>query len=155
METIATYDEVRFDGRRTFTLLPDRILIRGRQTLQSEFETGIPLTTLDPNPDKLWVRHRSFIAGMVLAVVGFMGCTILVSGFHMSFTEFAPGMLAGVGASGVMLMLATYRKVEFIRFKNDAGIVLLDVARSGKNAAEFDSFVDAIIRQIRFTRGAA
>ncbi len=35
METIATYSEIRFDGSRTFTLLPDKIMICGKQTLLS------------------------------------------------------------------------------------------------------------------------
>jgi len=82
-----------------------------------------------------------------------VSCAVLVSGFHMSFATFAPGLVACIGMSGVMLMLATFRKVEFVRFKNDSGIVILDIARSGKSAAQLDSFVDALTKQIRETRG--
>ena len=155
METIATYSEVRFEGSRTFTLLSDKIIVRGKQSLQSEFETGIPLTTLDPNPDKLRFRNQIFTSGMWIAIVSFVGCSILISGFHMTFATFAPGLVACVGMSGVMLMLATYRKVEFVRFKNDGGIVILDIARAGKSASQLDSFIDALTKQIRVARGSA
>ena len=154
METIATYSEVRFEGSRTFTLLPDKIMIRGKHSLQSEFETDIPLTTLNPNPGKLRIRNPNFTSGMWLAIASFIGCSILIRGFHMTFATFAPDLLAFLGITGVMFMLATYRKVEFVRFKNDGGIVILDIARAGKNAGQFDSFIDALTQQIKFAREA-
>jgi hypothetical protein len=155
MQPIATYSEVRFEGSRTFTLLPDKIVVRGKQSLQSEFETTIPLKTLDPSPDKLRFRNQIFTWGMWIAIIGFVVCAILVTGFHMSFATFPPGLVACIGMSGVMLMLATFRKVEFVRFKNDGGIVILDIARAGKSAAQLDSFIDALTKQIRESRGAA
>lgn len=155
MQPIATYSEVRFEGSRTFTLLPDKVVVRGKQSLQSEFETTIALKTLDPSPDTLRFRNQIFTWGMWIANVGFVVCAILVSGFHMSFATFPPGLVACIGMSGVMLMLATFRKVEFVRFKNDGGIVILDIARSGKSAAQLDSFIDALTKQIRESRGAA
>lgn len=155
MEPIATYSEVRFEGSRTFTLLSDKIIVRGKQSLQSEFETGIPLRTLDPSPDKLRIRNQFFAWGMWLAIVSFVTCSVLISGFHMTFARLAPGLVAGIGMGGAMLMLATCRKVEFIRFKNDNGIVILDIARAGKSAAQLDSFIDALTSQIRAARGAA
>lgn len=152
MEPIATYSEVRFDGSRTFTLLPDRLIIRGKRTLVSEFEISIALTTLDQNPDRLRFRNASFAWGMWIAIVSYVTCAVLVSGFQMSFAAYAPGLLACTGMSGVMLMLATYRKVEFVQFKNDGGIVVLDLARAGKSAAQLDSFIDALTKQISVAR---
>jgi hypothetical protein len=155
MDTIATYSEVRFDGSRTFTLLPDKIIVRGKQSLQSEFEAAIPLATLDPNPDKLRFRNRIFTWGMWIALMSFVGSSVLISGFHMTFAAFGPGLVACVGMSGVVLMLATYRKVEFVRFKNDGSIVVLDIARAGKSAGQLDSFIDALTKQIKVARGVA
>ncbi len=155
MQPIATYSEVRFEGSRSFTLLSDKIVVRGKQSLQSEFEATIPLKTLDPSPDKLRSRNQIFTWGMWTAIIGFVVCAILVTGFHMGFATFPPGLVACIGMSGVILMLATFRKVEFVRFKNDGGIVILDIARAGKSATQFDSFIDALTRQIRAARGAA
>jgi hypothetical protein len=154
MQPIATYSEVRFEGSRTFALFSDKLVVRGKQSLQSEFETTIPLKTLDPTPDTLCIRGRIFAWGMWVAIVGFVVCTILVSGLHMSFATLPPGLVACIGMSGVMLMLATFRKVEFVRFKNEGGIFILDIARAGKNASQLDSFVDALTKQIRETRKA-
>src|SRR5579884_1772661 len=146
MEPIATYSEVRFDGSRTFTLLPDKIVIRGKKSLKSEFETSIALTTIEPYPDKLKIRNRNFTAGLWMAVISFVVAAILVSGFKMSFETFAPGMVVCIGMAGVVLMLATFRKVEFVRFKNSGGIVILDLARSGKGAGQLNSFIDALTK---------
>lgn len=124
MESLATYSEVRFDGSRVFTLLPDKIIVHGKQSLRSEFETAIALTCLNPNPDKLFVRNPSFFGGLWMAIVSFVVCCILISGFGVSLEKSAPVLLIVLGLAGVVLMLATFRKVEFVRFKNDGGIVL-------------------------------
>jgi hypothetical protein len=155
MEAVTTYSEVRFDGSRTFVLLPDKIVVRGKQSLKSEFETTIALTSLNPSPDKLRIRNNGFIVGGRLALISYVLCAILVSSFRVSFATFVPGMLVSIGLGGVILMLATFRKVEFVRFKNDVGIVILDLARAGKSAAQFDSFIDALTKQIRIARGVA
>jgi len=155
MEPIATYSEVRFDGSRTFTLLPDKIVVRGIQSLKSEFETAVELTSLNPRPDRFCVRNASFTGGMWMTLVSFVAFSILVSGFGINFAAFAPVLLFCIGLGGVVLMLATFRKVEFVRFKNDGGIVILDLARAGKSAAQLDSFIDALTKQIRITRGMA
>jgi len=153
MESIATYSEVRFDGSRTFALLPDRIIVSGKQSLQSEFEMAIALTSLNPNPGKYWLRNPSFIVGMWLALGAFIICSILVSCFSVSFAAFGPCLLVAMGLGGGILMLATFFKVEFVRFQNDGGIVILDLARAGKSAAQLDSFIDALTKQIRIARG--
>ncbi len=155
METIATYSEQRFDGKRTFTLLSDAVLVRGSATLTAEFETRIPLSSLDPNYSTLRFRNRNFWAGLWMMLVSFLVCAVLVSGFHMSWTTMPPGMVACIGIGGFLLCLATGRKVEFIRFTTQAGIVVLDLARSGPERGKLDSFIDALTKQIRVVRGAA
>lgn len=145
---IASYSEVRFDGSRTFTLFPDRVVIRGRQWLQSEFEMTVQVGLLDPNPDRLWSRNQHFTWGMWLAIGGFTACTVLISGFHLTFAALAPGLLASLGMSGLLFMLATYRKVEFVCFKNNSGTAVLSLARAGKNAAQLDPFLTALTQQI-------
>jgi hypothetical protein len=153
MEPIATYSEVRFDGSRTFTLLPDKILIRGKRTLGSDLEMSIALKTLHPESDKLRARNKGFTSGMWLATFSFVTCSILVSGFHMSALTPPAGGVACICMAGILLMLATYRKVEYVRFKNDGGIAILDIARAGKNAAQLDSFIEALTKQIKVAKG--
>lgn len=152
MEPIATYTEVRFDGARTFTLLSDRVVVRGKQTFQSDFESRIPLVSLDPNFDRIGIRNRAFTTGLWMALVSLVTCSILITGLKMSYFDLAPGLVLMIGVTGLLFSAATYRKVEFLRFKNREGMTLLDVARSGSQAAQFDSFVDALIKQIGKSR---
>jgi hypothetical protein len=154
MEPIATYLETRFDGSRTFILLPDKIVVRGKQTLLSEFDTTISLSTLNPDPGTLRIRSGNAVMGGWMALVGFIGCSILVSGLHMTFAQSPPFLVGGFGFCGLLLMANTWSKVEFVRFKNDVGVVVLDVARAGKQAAQLDSFIDLLSKQIRIARGA-
>ncbi len=153
MEPIATYSEVSFEGSRSFTLFPDKIVVRGKLTLVSEFETSIALTSIEPHPDKLLIRNKSFTHGLWMTIVSSMLASILGSGFRLSFTSYAPVVFC-TGISGVGLMLATFRKVEFFQFKNNSGTTILDLARSGKSAAKLDSFIEALTKQIRVARGA-
>jgi hypothetical protein len=53
LNPIATYSEVRFEASRSFSLFADRIVIRGKETLTSDGETGIPLSLLEPRFDHL------------------------------------------------------------------------------------------------------
>ena len=54
--------------------------------------------------------------------------------------------------AGLIFSAATFRKVQFFRFKNQAGVTVLDLARSGKHAAELDAFIDALVKQIEVAR---
>lgn len=149
MEQIATYSEIRFDGSRTFTLFPDRIVVKGKQTFHSDFESNIRLATLDPNYDRVRIRNRIFMAGVWMVIISFITYIILVTGLKIPFTEFSPVIMLSIGMAGLILSAATYRKVEFLRFKNKAGLTVLDIARSDKHVEEFDSFVDTLIKHIR------
>ena len=65
------------------------------------------------------------------------------------------GFLGFMGFVGVILMLATARKVEWIRFGTDAGVVVLDIARAGKEKDKLDDFVEVLISQITTARKRA
>jgi len=155
METIATYFEQRFDGKRSFTLLPDAVVVAGRTTFNSDFEGRIPLSSLDPNYNRLRVRSRSCWTGLWMAVIAFVVWQVLVNGIHMSWAATPAGMVACFGAGGFLLSLATLRKVEFIRFSTQAGVVVLDLARAGPERDKLDGFVEALTRQIGVAHGAA
>ena len=70
----------------------------------------------------------------------------------MSFANTAPGMVLMISVAGLIFSAATFRKVQFFRFKNQAGVTVLDLARSGKHAAELDAFIDALVKQIEVAR---
>lgn len=64
MEPIATYSESRFDGKRSFELFADKVIVRGKENLQSNYVSEVALSTLTPNLDRM--RHRSdwFMTGL-------------------------------------------------------------------------------------------
>ena len=155
MHPVATYSEVRFAGRRIFELFPDKIVVRGERYLGSEFEQSFHLKNIDPNPGCVRARNRFFQWCPAIALAGFAVCMVLVHGYRMNFWSFAPMFAAWCCLYGVILMVLTARKVEYAFFKNDDGIIILDMAKAGKHAAELDSFVAVFIKQIRETRGLA
>ena len=84
MEPLVTYSEQRFDGKRTFQLFPDRVVIRGSEMLASDYEQTVRLSSLKPEFDRTWYRSPSFISGIKLAVGSFIAVSVLHSGFGMS-----------------------------------------------------------------------
>jgi len=146
---IDTYSEVRFDGKRSFQLFADRVVVRGSVTLTSDFDTSIPLASLQVEPTRLHIRHRVFVGGLWIATVSSILVAILVGGFHFSFLDWPVWLPAGFGVMGLLFMAATVRKVEFVQFKSNAGVTVLDIARSGKDASRFDSFIETLRSQIK------
>lgn len=152
-EPLATYRETRFDGKRVFELFPDRIHIRGNVQLSSEFETSIPLAMLNPHPMRVRVRHKSFWAGLWVLLAAVVLDIVLVSNFHVPPESFSTGLIGCIGMSGFVLMLGTARKVEFIGFNNNAGVRVLDFARSGPDEGNLDSFVQFVRTNISNATG--
>ena len=143
-EPIAVYRETRFDGKRVFELFPDRIRIHGNIQLQSEFDTFIFLALLDPNPTRIWLRHKAFWSGLWMLLIALILDSVLVSGFHFPPESFSVGLIGSMGMAGVVLMLATIRKVEYRMFANIGGTKVLAIARSGPDAGNLDSFVQLL-----------
>jgi len=152
MATIATYREVRFDGKRQFELSEEEIHVWGSINFQTDVDTTIPLKVIQPRVIRVRIRNVSFTAGVVCAGALLATRGVLVSGFGMEpLGEASQMLLAGIFGS-LALAAATIRKVEFARFVNDAEIAVLDVARSGPDAASFDKFVAQIVDQVRAAR---
>ncbi len=145
---IATYREQRFDGKRVFELFADRIAIRGSRQFKSEFQISVSLRFIDPVPNRLWVRHSAFWGGVWMLLIAATVDTVLISSFHVAPESDGAGLVGCMGMAGLVLALATIRKVEFISFKNVAGMTVLDFARSGPDAAKLDEFIELVKKQI-------
>jgi hypothetical protein len=148
---IATYRERRFDGKRAFELFAGRVVIRGHAGLTSRFETTILLNTLDPTFSRIWLRSSGFRASLWLLLGSIVFISVLLT--LRVPPESPPIILLGcIGASGVLLLLTTFRAVEFAVYRSPAGVVTLDVARSGPDAKKFDAFVDVLTRNVGMAR---
>jgi hypothetical protein len=63
---------------------------------------------------------------------------------------------AGEEVAGLIVAIATMKKVEYARFCSEGyGMLLLNVARSGPDRNRFDSFVQALVSQIECAKKAA
>ena len=147
-----TYSEQRFDGKRTFQLFPDRVVVRGAETLSSDYEQTIPVATLTPETTTIRYRHPQASSAFWMMAVSMAGLFVLMGYFHMPIEATPVVITAGLGVIGLLLAVATYKKVEFVVFRSDAGVDVLSVARSGKQVGTFNAFVEGLRRQIQSAR---
>lgn len=149
MEPLVTYAEQRFDGKRTFQLFPSRVVVRGSESLSSAYEQTFVLDTLHPEFDRTWYRSRYFMSGVKQTAGSFIALSVLHSEFGMSISTYL-GALAAVGfVTGLLVVCAAHRKVEYTVFKTRAGVAALSVARAGKQAVNYDAFIQRLVEQIQ------
>ena len=148
MDTIARYSERRHEGKRDFTLLLDRIEIKGKEYLGADYETTVLLKTLDPEIDRMRVRSQTFTAGIWIFFTSAIVASILVEGFGQPVLSGVNGMLWTFSLCGAFASLATMRKEVYAVFKSTSGIATLCIAKEGKDKNRFDDFIACIQNQI-------
>ena len=88
------------------------------------------------------------MSGLKMAGGSLIATSVLHSGFGLSVGSYWGG-LAVVGViTGLLLAFATRHWVEFAVFKTISGAHTLSVARSGKQTADYDAFIQQVIHQI-------
>lgn len=140
-----SYSENRFDGQRVFKLLPDRVIVSGKQSLGGEFEQTIMLETLQPIVNKFRARPQGFWSGIIMVILAF----VLTQGVGLLLTSYWGGLVMVFGIGGLLLSLATSRKVEWVIFKSSSGADALAIARVGKDRSNFEPFVQSILKQLQ------
>jgi hypothetical protein len=153
MDPIATYNEARFDGKRTFELFEDKVVVRGTTTFTSDFEVSVPLARIDPDFARLRLRNKNFWMGVWIMVVAWVLASIV--GEVTDKAYHVVGILVGIGLVGILIAAATARKVEWVQFKTDGGVVAFDLARAGKEKNRLDSFVETLLAQISIAKDSA
>lgn len=151
METIATYLEARLEGRRTFTLHPDRVVV-SITSISGEMDLSFPLATLSPVVSRLRLRSRCFTIGFLLLLPPWFISALVAVAFKNVTTEQLVILPFSFSFIGLIMTAISYRKVEYARFTTLAGIPALDIARAGEEAHKFDSFVDALTKQITISK---
>ena len=149
-EPISSYTD-RFPGHsRQFTLYRDRIVIRGREQLGSEFE--IPYVLGEINPGYGTIRRRSAIAGPGALILGGLFGFLFVFGLFQGRPEFFP-IGAAVNCVLALACLVTgirnIRRIELYTFRTRGGSAAFDIARSGPYHERFEQFVGQLIDGIR------
>ena len=156
MEPIVTYSERRLDGRRQFSLFPNEVLIAGSSIYGAHFESRFALASIEPTVSRLWIRSGVFLFGATMVGVSALICLILASlPPVVSWAYWPVWVIIATGVAGAVLLGFSFRKIEFASFRGQAGVIVLDVARSGPDRHRFDSFVAALVQQIQLARGVA
>jgi hypothetical protein len=156
MDAIATYSERRLGAWRKFSLYRKEILVIGGRISGHRFESRIPFASLDPTVSRVFIRSEFFLIGICLALGCTFCCLILASLSPATSWSYWPVLSIMVfGIIGFILAGLSFRKIEFIQFRSQAGVTILDVARSGPDRHNFDKFIDELVRQIQSTRNVA
>jgi hypothetical protein len=158
-DPIATYHEVRLERKRLFKLFDDRIEVESR-SINSRFETKIPLKSLNPSPERMWIRDSAFNHGFSLVVfaVFFLIMVMIVLSDRTELPRVAKiGILLFelfLGVGGIILMITNWRKIEYLNFKNTAEVVVLNIGKVGKEKGNFDSFIELLLQQMKSSRNS-
>jgi hypothetical protein len=151
MEPIAKYRE-EWSGRRcTFELFADEVRVRG-QTPGSEFETTVPLASLQPRFERVWVYTYWFYSGIFVFLLGIVGLGVVSFGLWKVVGNEGWELSGFFVGGGALIALWNARKVEVIRFLTDAAVPALEVVRAGKQEAEFDQFITLLLEHIKKAR---
>lgn len=154
---LASYRESRLELRRRFDLFPDTIHVYGGGLFYPRVDHRIRLALIYPGHGRTWVRGKFFAYGMWALITVAITCAVNLAIGGIAFLT-QPWFLIvfGVMASfGLVLVAATIRPVEFATFHTDAGVAVLDVGRSGPQAAEFDEFIAYLIERIAASKAGA
>jgi hypothetical protein len=154
MQPVTKYVETRLEGRRSFVLLPDRLVMTCRG-LSGEMDLAFELATLSPIVSRLHVRSRYFRLGFLLLMLPWFFAAMAAVAFQSAtFTQLVV-LPAGTSLVGLIMAAVSARRIEYARFTSQAGVAVVDIARAGAESAHFDAFVDALTKQIKVAQAAA
>jgi hypothetical protein len=144
MTWASSYHEYRFDGDQFAEILEDRVVIKGKRTFGIEYECSLMLSTLDPTPNRIRARPAGFYQGMAISVAALFLTKAPFFGPDTSYYGF-PWVLVG---AGLLLTMATARKIEWAQFKTTSGSAAFNIAKAGKRGGNFDRFVEHLSHRI-------
>ncbi len=158
MQPIAVYEERRPERRFRFELFPEAIEVRG-STTQTDVEISIPLVQLHPSIARVWSLPYWFHVGVWVFLLGIVSLMALVVYVMSQELRIVPPVWMGFTAlgvtAGIVVMVWNRRKTETARFQSDAGITILAIAKTARNAEAYDEFLALLQKQIRIARGGA
>ena len=154
MKPSATYAETRLEGRRSFVLLPDRLVMTSRG-LAGEMDLSFELAMLSPMVSRLRLRSRYFRLGFLLLILPWLFAAMAAVAFQSATFTHLVVLPAGISFVGLIMAAVSARRIEYARFTSLAGVATVDIARAGAESAHFDVFVDALTKQIQLARAPA
>lgn len=145
MKSMAKYSEATLFWKKKYELYSDRIVVNGQSPGSQNFEVTVPLIDINPNYVKVSVRSLVPWVALITAILtGFLS-VILIYYFAISSNRL-PGVLAIYSVLALIVTVATFKRVEYARFNSkDYRVVLLNIARSGPDIKEFDTFIETLV----------
>jgi hypothetical protein len=150
LATMPRYVEKSFLLRREFELGADHVRYSGSQRFGAIVEQRVPLSQLQPDPARMFLRDKSvesavawlvFIGIIVVAAVPFFRGLDRVD--PERWAHFLWGLFFVV-IVGVVLFAALAKRIEHAVFYSHAGVPVLSIGRRGKDAGEFESFIASV-----------
>jgi hypothetical protein len=154
MQPIATYSTRSIEVKMAFTLFPDSVVVRySRGVLGPKGEERFPLTTLDPTSARIRFRRDVYITAG--GIIGGASLLLLLRLFRQQGIGWLLLGLTGIAICGVTLVCTGLRRVEYAQFQTQAGAPVLRVPRFARDSAAFESFIEALTKQIRAAKETA
>jgi hypothetical protein len=148
MEPIAIYEEERLEGRRTFFLYPDRIVVRCRIAAK-DYDHPFDLNDLSPTVRTVRVRPKLLGARLILLILPWPFVLLVTVTRPAAAAEWQQIIPAAASFISLIVAAVSFHKVEFACFSTNAGTPAWDVARRGKDAKNFVAFVSLVAESIR------
>ena len=148
----SVYRETVLSRRRRFTLGQDAVRVEQSGWSVAEVDTTIPFELLNPQRTRLRVRAGPVYAGAILLCVGLGFAIAAFEGWGGEDTPLLWIEAGSLGAAGLVTTACFLRRIEYISFKSDSGVPVLDVARAGPDATQFDAFLDRLTDRIQDAR---
>src|SRR5258705_6832243 len=146
---IACYTLRRFGSLFTYNLFVDRVKANGRQTLGTDIDVTLMLRTLSPEFSRVRVRRIWLIAGVLIAMLFWGGMIYAIAGVGVRIWARPFWILGLIGLGGALMAIGDRRKKEYAIIRSDAGVPVLSILLSSpREAREFESFIDALRKQI-------
>ena len=152
MEPLATYSEKRFEGCRKYELFEDKIRVKGNVSTRSDFEVALDLKDINPEYSIVRLRSTFWVPGLCIIIISTIIAVILSKVYRMTVEDFWMGLTLVMPVAGIILILATFKKVEFYSFRNSSGLTVMDIARSGNEKDKFDGFIEKLIDCIKASK---
>jgi hypothetical protein len=138
------YSEVGMRGRRNFALEGRQLKIRGKHGF-GDFKLDVDLGDIAPH----FERVRCFNHGALRRATIYLSIVAAVA-LLFSRQSVVPSVAVGVitllvASPGIIILFRFSRLIEIEQFRSrTAGVVVFDMIREKKKAAEFDGFVESL-----------
>jgi hypothetical protein len=152
---VASYREHRIGQHRNMTVYPDRVAILTQKWFSNSSWVSVPLDGLSLVTTTVWLRSSTFQKASRLCSRLLLTCAVAVVFQLMNRVSLFWLLIpVTIGLPPLLLLLATSRPTEFVRFhlREAPGHVKLDVGRLGPDNSQFDDFVAAIKKSIEANR---